>query len=60
MMLSIKNPFDRDMEYKADIYLIKYNRWINTSIVPVKAKLLSYEIWPDIIGTIVLHDFVLK
>jgi hypothetical protein len=60
MMLKIKNPFNKDMEYKADIYLLKYNRWINTSIIPVRAGLLSYESWPDIIITIVLYDFILK
>jgi len=60
MMLEIKNPFNRDMEYKADIYLIQYDRWINTSVIPIRAGLLSFESWPDIIGTIVLHDFILK
>ncbi len=60
MMLKINNPFHKDMEYKADIYLVEYNRWTNTSIIPVRAGLLSYESWPDVIGTIVLHDFVLK
>ena len=60
MMLEIKNPFNMDMEYRADIYLIQYNRWVNTSVMPVRAGLLSFEIWPDIIGVIVLRDFILR
>jgi hypothetical protein len=60
MMLTIKNPFDNDIDYKADVYLLQYNRWINTSTIPVRAGLLSYEMWSDIISTIVLYDFVLK
>jgi hypothetical protein len=60
MMLKIKNPFNKDMEYKADIYLLKYSRWIDTSLIPVRAGLLSYESWPDIIITIVLHDFIFR
>jgi hypothetical protein len=60
MMLEIKNPFEKNMEYKADIFLLKYDRWVDTSIIPVKAGLSSYEMWPDIILSIVLHDFILK
>jgi hypothetical protein len=61
MMLKIKNPFNKNLEYKADINLVLFdNKWVNTSTIPVKAGLISYEIWPDIIGTIVLHDFILK
>jgi hypothetical protein len=60
MMLEIKNPFSKSIEYKADIYLVEYNRWVDTSVIPVGAGLLSYESWPDIIGTIVLHDIMLK
>jgi hypothetical protein len=60
MMLEILNPFNMDMEYKADIYLIKHNRWVGTSTIPVRGNLKSYESWPDLIGTIALHDFILK
>jgi hypothetical protein len=60
MMMNIKNPFNKDMEYTADIYLLEHNKWVNTSTIPVRAKIESYESWPDIISTIVLHDFVLK
>jgi hypothetical protein len=61
MMLKIINPFNKNLEYKADVYLIKYDRWwVNTSTIPVRAGLASYESWPDIIGVIVLYDFVLK
>ena len=60
MMLKIINPFKENLEYKADIYLTQYHRWVYTSTIPVRAGLTSYESWPDIILTIVLYDFVLK
>jgi hypothetical protein len=61
MMLKIINPFNKNLEYKANVYLIKYDRWwVNTSTIPVRAGLTSYESWPDIIGVIVLYDFMLK
>jgi len=60
MMLKITNPFNKDLVYKADIYLIQYDRWVNTSTIPVRAGLVSYESWHDIIGTMVLNDFILK
>ena len=60
MMLKIINPFDKILEYKAGIYLLKYNQWINTSTIPIRAGLMSFESWPDIISTMVLHDFILK
>jgi hypothetical protein len=61
MMLKITNPFDKNLVYKANVFLIKYDRWlINTSTIPVRAGLVSYESWPDIIGVIVLYDFLLK
>jgi hypothetical protein len=60
-MLKIINPFNKNLEYKANVYLALYNKWwINTSIIPVRAKLTSYESWPDIIGAVVLYDFILK
>jgi len=61
MMLEITNPFNRNLEYKANVYLVRYNRWwYNTSTIPVRANLTSYESWPDILLSIVLYDFVLK
>ena len=61
MLLVISNPFAKNLEYKANVYLIQNNDWwINTSTIPVRAGLISYEMWPDIIGAIVLYDFILK
>lgn len=59
MMLSVKNPFTKDLNYKAGIYLMKYNKWISTSIEPVMAEKMSFETWPDIIVSIVLNDWTL-
>jgi hypothetical protein len=59
MMLKIINPFDKKLEYKAAVYFARYNKWDDTSTIPVRAKLTSYESWPDILLSIVLYDFVL-
>jgi hypothetical protein len=61
MMLKVINPFSKSLEYKANVFLIQHDRWwINTSTIPVRPGLSAYESWPDIIGTIVLYDFILK
>ena len=60
MILKVTNPFEKDLEYKAAIYLVLHKKWINTNIIPVKAGLSSYESWPDVISTIALFDFKLK
>jgi len=58
-MLKIINPFDKNLEYKAVVCFARYNKWDDTSTIPVRAKLTSYESWPDILLSIVLYDFVL-
>jgi hypothetical protein len=60
MMLNIVNPFKYDLEYKAMMFIVGHNQWINTSVLPVKAKLAVYETWQDVIITIVLSDWTLK
>jgi hypothetical protein len=60
MMLSIDNPFSKKLNYKANIYLMKHNKWVSTSVIPIGAKLGSYESWPDIITTIALSDMEFK
>jgi len=60
MMLKIENPFNKKLEYKANMFLMKYNKWAPTSVLPIQAKLSAYEIWSDIIVTIALTGWEFK
>lgn len=60
MMLKIKNPFDMTLKYRANIFLMKQNKWITTDVVPVMPGIFSNEMWPDIIVTIVLDQWTLS
>jgi len=60
MTLKIENPFNTKLEYKANIFLMKYNKWAPTSVIPVQPKLTSYETWPDLIVTIALSGWTFK
>lgn len=60
MMLKVVNPFKKDLEYKAMMFIVGHNQWINTNVLPVKSKLTGYETWTDVIITIVLSDWELK
>jgi hypothetical protein len=60
MMLKIENPFNKKLEYKAKMFLMKYNKWVPTNVLPVQQKLISFETWPDLIVTITLSEWVFK
>jgi len=60
MMLKIVNPFEKDLEYKAMMFIVGHNQWINTNVLPVKSKLTGYETWTDVIITLVLSNWKLK
>jgi hypothetical protein len=60
MMLKIINPFKKDLEYTAMMFIVGHDKWINTNVLPVRAKLTSYETWTDVIITLVLSDWKLK
>jgi hypothetical protein len=60
MMLTISNPFEFEMTYAATILLLKNNKWIDTSTVPVRSKLQTFEMWDDIIISIALMNFKVK
>lgn len=60
MMLKIVNPFDKKLEYKANMFLMKYNKWAPTSVLPIQGELSSYETWPDLIVTIALTGWEFK
>lgn len=57
MLLKVVNPFTMDLSYSANMFLMSYNKWAKTNILPVKAKLTSYETWPDVIVTLALSDW---
>ena len=60
MMLRIENPFKKDLEYKAMMFIVGHDKWINTNVLPIQAKLSGYETWPDVIITLVLTEWKLK
>ena len=57
MMLTIENPFQKSLHYRAMINLMNQNRWRKTSVVQVLPGLSSIEMWPDIITSIALSGF---
>lgn len=57
MMLTIKNPFDMELKYRAAIFLMKENKWIVTNVLPIKPGISSYEVWSDIVVTIALDQW---
>jgi CxxC motif-containing protein len=59
IMLKIENPFDKDLYYSASMYLMRSSKWVPTNVYPVKAKLIAFEMWPDVIITLTLTDWKL-
>jgi hypothetical protein len=60
MILTIDNPFDKQLYYKAQMNLMKSKMWVKTSVYPVMARLESIEMWPDLITSLALVGFELK
>ncbi len=60
MMLKVNNPFDKELSYKARMYIVGQEKWARTSIMPIPAKLSGYETWPDVIISLALYGFTLK
>ena len=59
MILKVSNPFGKTLQYHARMFLLNQNKWVETSTLPVIAKLVSYETWQDIIISIALGDWKL-
>lgn len=57
MVLMVKNPFKQDLIYEALIQTMKSGNWTPTSIVPVKAGLTGFEMWPDVIISVALAEW---
>lgn len=60
MMLSVFNPFDRELEYSAIIGLLLYGKSVETDVWDIAAGTTGYETWPDLINTIALDNWKLK
>lgn len=60
MMLQVSNPFNSNLNYDAMMYIVGKNRWIKTSIIPIKPKLKNFEMWNDPIITLVLNNWRLE
>lgn len=60
MTLEVSNPFDKRLTYNALMYMLGKNEWTETSVIPVRPKLKSFEMWNDVIITLVLDDWKLE
>jgi hypothetical protein len=60
MVLEVKNPFDKELSYDAMMYIVGNNNWMKTSIIPIKPKLMNFEMWNDVIITLVLNNWRIK
>jgi hypothetical protein len=59
LILTTKNPFKKDLKFRAAARLKGRKEYFETSIVPVKAGLFSFELWQDPFDELVLFDFKL-
>src|SRR5947209_5626699 len=59
LLLTTKNPFPKDLKFRALARLKGRKDYFETSIVPVKSGLFSIELWQDPIEELVLFDFKL-
>ncbi len=60
MMLSVKNPFDKTLKYEALMYINGGTEWIPTSIIPIRPNLVNYELWNDVILSLVLVEWKIE
>ncbi len=56
-MLSVTNPFQKDIIYDAHMYTPRSQDWVKTSIIPVRSKLMAFESWGHSIITLVLDNW---
>lgn len=60
MVLQVTNPFNKDLQYNAQLYLYKHKKWVQSSVAPVRSKNTTFELWPDLISSITIGDMHLK
>jgi hypothetical protein len=56
MVLTIQNPFPKPIVYDCMIQHYKREGLSRTSVVPVRAKLISFELWPYPIAQVVISN----
>ena len=59
LFLTTKNPYPRDLQFRALARLKGRKDYFETSIVPVKSGLFGIEVWQDPIEELILFDFKL-
>jgi len=58
--LKISNPFDYKLSYNAAMYIVGGTDWLSTTTMPVEANLTNFELWPEVVITLVLNNWVLS
>lgn len=56
MVLTIQNPFPKPIVYECMIQHYKHQGLSKTNVVPVRAKLVSFELWPYPIAQVVISN----
>lgn len=60
MTLSVKNPFAWPLLYDAHAYLLFYQKWVRTTVVPVPAGLSAIKSWRDMVTSIGIGRLAFK
>lgn len=60
MTLTVTNPFNKQLRYKAMMNLLRNNKWVNTNVYPVLPNIKGTEMWTDPIVILALGSFELK
>jgi hypothetical protein len=56
-MLTVKNPFEKKLKYDALMFTPMSTEWQETSIIPIRPKLINFETWPHSIVSLVLVEW---
>lgn len=60
LTLTTRNPFPKDLKFRALARIKGRKTYFETSIVPVRSGILGIELWPDPIEELILFDFKLE
>ena len=55
-ILQVKNPFAKDIIYDCVIQHYSEQRFRKTSIIPVRARLMTFEMWPYPVAQVVISN----
>jgi hypothetical protein len=59
LILSTKNSFSKTLNFRALMRFKGRSKYVETSIIPVRAGISSFESWTDPIDDLILFDFKL-